>query len=353
MTYSLEHIAKHLNVNCLFPDILIEDLSPIEQIEPQSIVFVDNESALAQAELSPASAVIIKHGMRTNKPHLTVDDPYQAFISLLPLFHPPTKLIPSVHHTAIVPDSVQLGNDVHIGAYVVIGENTCIDSHTILKSHITIGNNVTIGKQCIIEPNVTLYDKTVLQDNVIVHSGVVIGSDGFGYRFMNGTQTKIPHVGRVVIESNVEIGANTTIDRGTLGETRICEGTKIDNLVQIAHNVKLGKHNLVCAFTGIAGSTTSGDYVVFAANVGVSDHVVIEDKVILGARTGVPPKKVLKADQIYLGSPARPRHKALEYELGATRIPIMSKKLKEMGQKLKQLELIITENNLITEAKDA
>jgi UDP-3-O-[3-hydroxymyristoyl] glucosamine N-acyltransferase len=165
----------------------------------------------------------------------------------------------------------------------------------------------------------------------------VIGSDGFGYTLADGQHMKVPHVGHVVIEDNVEIGANTVIDRATIGATMIGEGTKIDNLVQVAHSVKLGKHNILCAFTGIAGSTVSGNHVVFAANVGVSDHVRIDDGVILGARAGVPPKKHLRHGNIYLGNPARPRDKAIEQELATTRIPIIRKNLKQLSDKVSQI----------------
>jgi len=144
-------------------------------------------------------------------------------------------------------------------------------------------------------------------------------------------------VGRVIIQNDVEIGANTVIDRATIGATVIGEGTKIDNLVQVAHSVKLGQHNILCAFTGIAGSTVSGNHVVFAANVGVSDHVRIDDGVILGARAGVPPKKHLRQGNVYLGNPARPKDKAIEHELATTRIPIMRKHLKRLSEKVNAL----------------
>ena len=162
----------------------------------------------------------------------------------------------------------------------------------------------------------------------------MIGSDGFGYTLEDGQHLKVPHVGYVIIEDDVEIGANTVVDRATLGTTVIGEGTKIDNLVQVAHSVKLGKHNILCAFTGIAGSTISGNHVIFAANVGVSDHVRIDDGVILGARAGVPPRKHLKHGNVYLGNPARPKEKAIEQELATTRIPLMRRNLKTLSEKV-------------------
>ena len=173
---------------------------------------------------------------------------------------------------------------------------------------------------------------------VIIHASTVIGSDGFGYSFVDGKHLKVPHVGRVVIENDVEIGANTAIDRATMGATVIGEGTKIDNLVQVAHSVKLGKNNILCGFTGIAGSTTTGDQVIFAANVGVSDHVTIDDGVVLGARSGVPPHKHLIGGNVYLGSPARPKDLFMKHELAVNRIPLIQKNIKTLTEQLKQLK---------------
>ena len=200
-----------------------------------------------------------------------------------------------------------------------------------------VGHHVHIGHDTILHPHVTLYDHCQLGERVCIHASSVIGSDGFGYTLQAGQHFKVPHVGRVIIHNDVEIGANTVIDRATIGATVIGEGTKIDNLVQVAHSVKLGQHNILCAFTGIAGSTVSGNHVVFAANVGVSDHVRIDDGVILGARAGVPPKKHLRQGHVYLGNPARPKDKAIEHELATTRIPIMRKNLKRLSEKVNAL----------------
>src|SRR5690606_24806117 len=187
-----------------------------------------------------------------------------------------------------------------------------------IKGHVNIGRNVIIGEHSVIHPHVTIYDDCQLGARVCLHSSSVIGSDGFGYTFVDGQHLKMPHLGNVVIEDDVEIGANTVVDRATMGATVIGAGTKIDNLVQVAHSVKLGKRNILCAFTGIAGSTSTGDHVIFAANVGVSDHVRIDGGSVLGARTGVPPNKHLKQD-VYLGSPARPKIEAIKHELSINR----------------------------------
>lgn len=320
-------------------NIFITTLSPIDEIKPGSLIFADGKDNLEQAEKSEAAAILVAtHVNKASKPVIQVADPFKAFMHLLQHFYPMIQPKPGVHPTAIVAPDVALGNNVSIGAYVVIEAGSRIGENSIIKSHVHIGHHVKIGCNTTIHTHVSIYDYSHIGNNVAIHASSVIGSDGFGYTPENGQHVKIPHVGCVVIEDNVEIGASTIIDRATIGETIIGEGTKVDNLVQIAHSVKLGKHNILCAFTGIAGSTTSGDHVIFAAGVGVSDHVRIDDEVILGARAGVPPKKHLRKGLIYLGSPARPREKAIEHEMSTTRIPLMRKQLKRLAEQVTQLK---------------
>ena len=225
----------------------------------------------------------------------------------------------------------------------MIEAGSTIGNNCILKSHIHIGQNVHLGDDNVIHPHVTVYDNSHIGSRVIIHASTVIGSDGFGYTFVDGQHLKVPHLGKVIIEDDVEIGANTAVDRATMGATVIGKGTKIDNLVQVAHSVKLGKNNILCGFTGIAGSCTSGDNVIFAANVGVSDHVQIDNNVILGARTGVPPNKHLKEGEVYLGNPARIKDVAIKHELSVNRIPLMRKNIKTLSDKVALLEKKLTQ----------
>ncbi|MCH9689320.1 MAG: UDP-3-O-(3-hydroxymyristoyl)glucosamine N-acyltransferase [Gammaproteobacteria bacterium] len=317
----------------------VQALSPIDEIKPDALIFADGTDHLKKAEQSEAAAILVsKNVTQSNKPLIQVADPFQGFIKLLKHFYPAAKPVLGIHPTAIIAPDVILGENISIGPYVIIEEDCNIGDNCIIKSHVHIGNHVTIGPDTCIHPHVTLYDYTTLGARIAIHASSVIGSDGFGYTAENGQHVKIPHVGRVVIEDDVEIGANTVVDRATIGETLIGKGTKIDNLVQIAHSVKLGQHNILCAFTGIAGSTHSGNHVIFAAGVGVSDHVRIDDEVILGARAGVPPKKHLKQGLIYLGTPARPREKAIEHEMSTTRIPLMRKQLKRLSEQVNLLK---------------
>lgn len=341
MQVSLEEIAQLVQGTLIGGDnsINISALSPIDDIIPGSLIFADSEEKIRAAEQSEAAAIIVHHKTQSSaKPIIQVDHPFKAFIKLLNYFNPAKKEQPSIHATAVLGDNVQLGEGVFIGPYVVIEAGSVIGDHCVLKSHIHIGRNVHLGEQCTIHPHVSVYDNCQLGARVIIHASTVIGSDGFGYTFVDGQHLKVPHVGRVVIEDDVEIGANTAVDRATLGATIIGQGTKIDNLVQVAHSVKLGKNNILCGFTGIAGSTISGNNVIFAANVGVSDHVRIDDNVVLGARTGVPPNKHLKEGTVYLGNPARPKDLAIKHELAVNRIPLMRKNIKSLMEQIASLQ---------------
>lgn len=330
-------------------NLTISALSPIDNIVTNALVFAEGTDNLKLAEASSAGAILVASKVKSaNKPIIQVSNPLVAFIKILNHFHPEHKPKAGTHPTAIIADNVKLGKNVSIGPYVVIESDSIIGDNCVIKGHVYIGHDVGLGADTTIHPQVTIYDKCQIGARVCIHASTVIGSDGFGYTLEDGQHLKVPHVGHVVIEDDVEVGANTVIDRATLGTTVIGEGTKIDNLVQIAHSVKLGKHNILCAFTGIAGSSSSGNHVIFAANVGVSDHVRIDDGVILGARAGVPPRKHLKQGNIYLGSPARPREKAIEQELATTRIPLMRKNLRLLSEKVTQLserlEVIDKEN---------
>ncbi len=316
-------------------NITVASMSPIDQIVADTLVFADGNEHIKRAEASSAGALLVGNSIEhSTKPLIKVALPYKAFITLLHHFSPAKNIIKGIHPSAVIGENVHIGNNVSIDAFVSIGANSHIGDNTIIKSHVAIGQNVQIGNDTVIHPHTTIYDYCLIGTRVIIHASTVIGSDGFGYTYMDGKHLKVPHIGHVLIEDDVEIGANTAIDRATLGATKIGKGTKIDNLVQIAHSVTLGKHNILCAFTGIAGSTTTGNNVIFAANVGVSDHVTIDDGVILGARTGVPPNKHLKEGLVYLGSPARPKDKAIELELSVNRIPLMRKNIKSLSEQV-------------------
>ena len=340
MNYTVAEIAKHLQTDFIGDgSTLITGLSSLDEVASNHLVFADGEANIKRAFLSEAAAVMLSSAPEhTPKPVILSPNPMLAFVELMALFYPSHEPHKTIHPSASIGQDVSIGEGVSIGPQVVIADHCIIGNNVVIHPQVVIRESCQIGNDCEIHPQVCLYPNTILQNNVCIHAGSIIGSDGFGYKMFEGVHHKIPHVGRVIIESHVEIGANTVIDRATLGSTKIGRGSKIDNLVQIAHNVKLGEHNIICAFTGIAGSSQSGRHVVFAANVGVSDHVTIEDDVILGARAGVPPKKVLKKGLNYLGNPARPKDKAIEQEFATTRIPFMRKHIQNLQDKVSSLE---------------
>lgn len=339
MKASLATITQWVD-GTLFGDqhIEITSLCGLDDIKPGSLVFAENKEGLSRAENSDAAVILLdEQTQTTQKPYIQTKQPFKSFVQLIHHFYPSKPIKPEIHPTAVIAPDVTIGERVSIGPYVTIEHGCVIGNGSVIKSHVAIGEQVTIGTNVTIHPHVTIYDHTQIGNQVVIHAGTVVGSDGFGYKYIDGHHMKFPHLGKVVIHNAVEIGALTAIDRASMGETVIGEGTKIDNLVQIAHSVKLGKHNILCAFTGIAGSSSTGDRVICAANVGVSDHVKIEDDVILGARTGVPPRKQLTQGNIYYGTPARTREKAAEAELSISRVPMMRKNLRALSLKLQEL----------------
>ncbi|WP_367607496.1 UDP-3-O-(3-hydroxymyristoyl)glucosamine N-acyltransferase [Legionella sp. W05-934-2] len=339
MAITLAQLAEYLG-GTVIGDATTEllGISPLDEIQVNTLVYAKDANAVALVEKSEAAAILVNNNCQSSiKPCIQVSDPFHAFTQIIAYVYPTLEEEPGIHPTAVIADNVSIGKLVHIGPYVTIGSGSVIGDKCIIHAHASIGQQVVLGNHCVIHPHVTIYNQCRLHNEVIVHASSVIGCDGFGYRFHEGKHEKIPHVGHVVIEDHVEIGANTVIDRATLGATVIGQGSKIDNLVQVAHSVKLGKNNILCAFTGIAGSCNTGNNVVFAANVGVSDHVTIEDGVTLGARTGVAPNKILKANQVYLGNPARPKDKFINQEMENKRIPAMRKKIEQLEEQLKKL----------------
>lgn len=281
-----------------------------------------------------ATAVLVPHGFGEEVPPVCiwVDNVAEAFAKLLAVFAPPAIEHPrGVHPTAVVAPDAVLGEGVSIQAHVVIESGARIGARTIIAPNSYIGHGAVIGDDCHIFPHVTVNDRSRLGNRIILHPGVVIGSDGFGYEFRDGRQQKIPQTGIVQIDDDVEIGANSTVDRARFGRTWIQEGTKIDNLVQIAHNVTIGKHSILCAHVGISGSTRVGSYVTLAGKVGVNGHIEIGDGAIITAMAGitksVPPKEIL------VGLPARPMREYKENYVHLHNIRKLYDRVKKLEEK--------------------
>jgi len=236
---------------------------------------------------------------------IKVKNPKLAFALVAEVLHPPKQRDPEIHPSAVISESADVALDAFIGAFTCVGDNSQIGEGSQLRAGAKVGDNVIIGRNCVLHPNVFVEDGCSIGDNVILHAGVVIGADGFGYVRDADRYVKFPQIGTVVIEDNVEIGANSCVDRGALGETRIGEGTKIDNLVQIAHNVQIGKRVVIAAQTGISGSTIIEDDCVIGGQVGFGDHARVQSGAVIGSQAGVLPGKIVRPG-VWWGTPVQP-----------------------------------------------
>ncbi len=289
---------------------------------------------------SAASACFVAEGFELgqvpgNLALLVCKDPEMAFIKAVQILHPEEPILPSVSPQASIAPTATVANSAYIGPFAVIGEQCHIGEHCQILAGVYVGNKVALGKNCKIHPYAVIYDGTIIGDNVIIHSGAIIGADGFGYKFRNHQHVKVPQVGNVVIEDNVEIGANTCIDRGALGSTRIGLGTKIDNLVQIGHNNQVGQHVIMCGQVGVSGSCTIEDYAILAGSAGVADHVTIGKGAVVMARSGIA-NDIKPGSQVF-GSPAKDKKTAYKEQVALAKLPELLKTIKELREEVKRL----------------
>jgi len=317
--------------------IEIRDARGVEDAGEGSITFIAKKKYLEQLSRSQASAVIVDQEVETDKAQIISTNPQLAFARLLTAMHPEVRPHPQVDSRAAMGKNVTLGNNVTVSAFVVIGDNVTLGDDCVLYPGVVVGEGCRIGNQTTLYPNVTLYRNTTLGSHVILHAGVVVGADGFGYTLdEKGRHYKIPQIGDVVIEDHVEIGANTCIDRGALGTTRIKKGTKIDNLVQIAHNCTVGEHCIIVAQVGIAGSCTLGHHVVLAGQAGVTDHVSIGDQAILTAKSGT--FRDIESKGVYGGIPSFPITNWRKYVTILPKLPDLARKIRDLEARLNAIE---------------
>jgi UDP-3-O-[3-hydroxymyristoyl] glucosamine N-acyltransferase len=288
----------------------VSGIASFVSASPTDIVFADDEKTLSEAQRSVAGAIITgEFATASSKPLLIARQPRLAFARAGELLISKAELRPGIHASAVVDPSASIFPNVEVGPHVVIGKHARIGAYTRIGAGCCIGERVVIESGCNFGPNVTIYPGVSIGKRVIVHAGAVLGSDGFGYvrDEKTGRYEKFPQIGKLDIEDDVEIGANSTIDRGALDRTHIGRGTKIDNLVHVGHNVQIGKDVVIAAQTGLSGSAVLEDGVIVAGQVGIADHVRIESGAILGAQCGVPSKKVIRGKGVvFWGTPARP-----------------------------------------------
>jgi UDP-3-O-[3-hydroxymyristoyl] glucosamine N-acyltransferase len=270
------------------PERAVEAIRPLESAGPRDLSFLKDPRYRAQAAASGAGALLVGPALADaalGRDLLVADDPSWALARLLAVFHPEERRPPGVHPTAILEPGSLVDPEAHVGPYAVIGAGSRIAAGAAVLAFVALGRDCVVGEGAVLHPHAVLYDGTEVGPGSIVHAGVVLGADGFGYATYQGAHHKVPQVGRVVLEADVEVGANSTIDRAMLGETRIGAGSKIDNLVQVGHNVVTGRHCILCGQAGIAGSARLGDYVVLAGQSGVAGHIELGDGAQVAAKS--------------------------------------------------------------------
>ncbi|MGQ9618853.1 MAG: UDP-3-O-(3-hydroxymyristoyl)glucosamine N-acyltransferase [Candidatus Aminicenantia bacterium] len=315
-------------------EIEITGLSSLENAKKGDLSFFSDPKLKSLLDRTEASALIIPVDMEFSRlPVLRAQNPYLEFAKLMSSFHPPKELQPGIHPTAVASKTAKIDSSCHIGAFVFIGDNVSIGKNSVIMPYTFIGDEAKIGNNCLIYPNVTIRERVVIGDRVIIHAGTVIGSDGFGYvKKEDGSYFKVPQVGTVIIEDDVEIGANTTVDRATLGETRIGKGVKIDNLVQIGHNVKIGENTIIAAQSGIAGSSEVGKGVMVGGQVGIADHIRIGDFSIMAAKTGVSGN--IASNSIVAGYPDMDIRIWRRAMASLSRLPDIVREIREIKEKI-------------------
>ncbi|MDP8213026.1 MAG: UDP-3-O-(3-hydroxymyristoyl)glucosamine N-acyltransferase [Candidatus Zapsychrus exili] len=321
--------------------LVITGLNGINEAKEGDITFVSNSKYIPFIKKTKASAIITSEDIDVEgKSILRTDNPSLAFSKILSFFTKDTCEIKGIHKTAVIEEDVKVGKNVAIGPHVVIEKGSTIGDNTIINAGCYVGQETSIGNNCLIYPNVVIREKSVIGDRVIMHSGVVIGSDGFGFVKIDGKHKKIPQAGSVVVEDDVEIGANTCVDRARFGKTIIGKGTKIDNLVQIAHNVIIGENCIFVSQTGIAGSAVIEDDVIFAGQSAAIGHLTIGRGAIIAARGVVT--KTVPAGQMVSGFPAKSHSEEKKINVHIQKLPGYAKTIKELKKEIEALKAKLT-----------
>lgn len=331
----LGEIAAQLECKlCGAEDTEVVSAAPIEKAGPKQITFLANHKYESFLKTTGASAIVLSLSDSWDRlPSLRADDPYLLFARVVDLLYPDKVFAPGIASNAQMAKSAQIDSSAHIGDFSVVGEQSVIGANTALEAHVFVGDNVSIGAGCRFYPGVKILDDTVIGDQVTIHAGAVLGSDGFGYASSAAGHKKFKQVGNVIIGDNVEIGANCTIDRAALGSTVVGSGTKLDNLVHLAHGVTVGENCLMAAQCGISGSTKIGNWVAFGGQVGAIGHLTIEDRASAAAQTGIV--KDIPAGTSVFGMPSREVHRARRIEAVVNNLPDLRRRLLSLEKSIK------------------
>ncbi len=315
-------------------------VAPLESAGARDVSFVGNRKAAQAAEASAAGCLIVPDDFPNPacRTVIRANEPRTAFARAVSRFHPTTELQPGIHPTAVIGLEVRIGALCSIGPHAVIGDYTRIGVSTSIGPGCSIGKRVSLGDGCVLHSNVTIYDNVDIGRGAILHAGCVIGADGFGFVMTGDHYEKFPQVGRVEIGDFVEIGANSCVDRAALGVTSIGEGTKLDNMVHVGHNCRIGRHVVIAAQTGFAGGVVVEDYAVIGGQVGIGDQARIESRSVLGSGAGVLSSKIVRAGEVVWGTPARPLKQHLEQLANLARLPALRREMAELKRRLAELE---------------
>ncbi|HYX30937.1 MAG TPA: UDP-3-O-(3-hydroxymyristoyl)glucosamine N-acyltransferase [Pyrinomonadaceae bacterium] len=326
-------------------NVVIRRVASVAEARDGEIAYVEDRKFYATAEASEASCLIAPMGAELDtRCRIEVVNPKLAFALIAKVLHPPKKRQPEIHSSAVIAPDANIGQQVFVGAFVCIGENSSIGDRSQIRAGAKIGDGVTVGEDCVIHPNVFLEDGMTIGNRVILHAGVVIGADGFGYVRGEMGYHKFPQIGTVVIEDDVEIGANSTVDRGALGRTRIGKGTKLDNMVHVGHNCDIGERVVIAAQTGISGSVTIEDECVIGGQVGFGDHIRVQSGAVIGSKAGVLPGKIVRPG-VWWGIPIQPLDEYKRLNAHLSRVPHMRDALKMLQARVKQLEQELLKRN--------
>ncbi len=335
----VDEIARHLNAAWEGQgDVNISGAATLELAGPREIAFVANRKAAEEAARSCAGCLLVANDFSVGRTLIRVSDPRSSLATVIGLLYPPPPVTPGIHPSAVIAPDASIAATAAIGPHASIGPRARIGERTSIGAGCAIGAQVQIGADSWLHPRVTIYDNVSIGDRAVLHSGCVLGADGFGFvRTSNGYE-KFPQIGRVEIGDDVEIGANSCVDRAALGITRIGDGVKLDNMVHIGHNCSIGKHVVIAAQTGLAGGVVVEDYAVIGGQVGIGDKARIETGAVLGSGCGVLSSKIVRQHQVVWGTPARPLKEYLQQLASLARLPGM---LKEMRDKIAETQKLL------------
>ena len=311
----------------------ITGVAPLDSAGANDLAFVGGRKAIVAGQASQAGCLLVPDGFPSGRTLIRVKAPRAAFAAAIGLLLPSRAVTPGIHRTAVIAESATVADSCSVGPHAVVGANAQIGDRTRIGAGCVIGEGARLGQDCVLHAHVTLYEGVTIGDRAVLHSGCVIGADGFGFVRSGDRYEKFPQIGRVEIGNDVEIGANSCVDRAALGVTAIGDGTKLDNMVHIAHNCRIGRHVVIAAQTGLSGGVVVEDYAVIGGQVGIGDKARIETGAVLGSGCGILTSKIVRKGQVVWGTPARPLKEYLEQLANLARLGDLRAEVKELQKK--------------------